>query len=122
MNFLTQIQLFPGSGFKGFGPLGLEGGEDAPSTFNKFLSSTIGIMTIIAIIWFIFMFISGAIGIIASGGDKAALEAARKKIATGIVGIVVVIAAVFLIDLIGDLIGIPNILNPAELLKQVLIQ
>ena len=117
---LTQIQLFPDGGFSGFGPLG--SGENAPATFNKFLSSTVGIMTIIAIIWFIFVFIGGAIGIISSGGDKAALEAARKKITTGIIGIVVVVAAVFIIDLIGNLIGIPNILNPAELLQQVLIK
>ncbi len=120
MNTIAQIQLAPPGGFSGFGKLG--SGVDAPTTFNKFLSSTIGVMTIIAIIWFIFVFIGGAIGIISSGGDKAALEAARKKITTGIVGIVVVIAAVFIIDLIGDLIGIPNILNPAELLNQVLIQ
>lgn len=122
MKFLAQIKLAPEGGFKGFGPLGLEQGQDAPTIFNKFISSAVGVMTIIAIIWFVFKFIAGAIGIISAGGDKASLENARKNITTGIIGLVVVVAAIFIIDLIGTLIGIPNILNPADLLKQILIK
>lgn len=109
MNKLAQIKLSPDEGFTGFGPLG-KGGEEAISTFTKFLSGTIGLMTIIAIIWFVFVLIAGAIGIISSGGDKAALETARKRITTGLVGLTVVIAALFIIDLIGFIIGI-DILN-----------
>jgi hypothetical protein len=75
-------------------------------------------MTIIAAIWFTFTFIIGAIGIIASGGDKTALEGARKKIASGLIGLVIVVAAIFIIELIGWLIGFDLILNPAEFLNQ----
>lgn len=112
MNKLAQIKLSPDEGFAGFGSLGLKenGGEEAISTFTKFLSGTIGLMTIIAIIWFVFVLITGAIGIISSGGDKTALETARKRITTGLVGLIVVIAALFIIDLIGFIIGI-DILN-----------
>ena len=122
MNKLADIQLAPDGGFKGFGPLGLEGGESAPEVFTKFLSSAIGLITIIAIIWFVILMIMGAIGIMGSGGDKAALETARKRITTGVIGLVVVVAALFIVQLIGRLIGIPNILDLPILLERIQIQ
>lgn len=117
---LTQTDI--GDPLRGIGPLGLEerSASEAPAIFNKFISGTIGLMTVVAIIWFVFLLITGAYGLMTAGGDKAQLEAARKKIFTGIVGFVVVIAAVFIVDLVGKIIGIDNILNPAELLNQIL--
>ncbi|MBU0572658.1 hypothetical protein KKH23_03015 [Patescibacteria group bacterium] len=119
MNKLADINLAPEGGFKGFGALGLEEGQSAPAVFTKFISSVIGLMTIIAIIWFVLLMIMGAIGIISSGGDKAALESAKKRITTGILGFVVVIAAIFIVQLIGKLIGIPNILDLPVLLEGI---
>lgn len=88
------------------------GNGSAITIFTNFMSKVIGILTVIAIIWFIFTFITGAIGIISSGGDKAALESAQKKITTGLIGLVVVIIAVFAIDLVGYLLGFSvSILN-----------
>lgn len=107
---------------EGIGILGLEGRDPgtAPSIFNRFISTVIGLMTIIAVIWFIFLIIAGAYGIMTAGGDKANMEAARKRITTGIAGLVIVVAAVFIVDLIGKIIGIENILNPAYLLKKII--
>ena len=118
MKLLAQIQLAPEGGFKGFGPLG-NPENSGIGTFSKFISSIIGLMTIIAILWFVFVLIGGAIGMIGAGGDKAAVESAKKRITTGLIGLVVVIAAVFILDLIGNLIGIPNILNLVELFEQI---
>ena len=114
-NLIAQAQNgIPLGQLKGFGPLGLEGDSlatNADITFTKFINSVIGLMTIIAIIWFIFVFFIGAIGIISSGGDKGKIESSRKNITNGIIGLVVVIAAIFIIKLIGFLLGIPDILN-----------
>ncbi len=118
-NLISQEQINLGEPLKGIGPLGLEKGQDATTIFTKFISSAIGLMTVIAIIWFIFVLIMGAIGIISSGGDKASLETARKRITTGIVGLVVVIAAIFIIDLIGRLIGLPDILDLPTLFEKI---
>jgi hypothetical protein len=107
---------------RGFGPLGLENqttGSGAMGVFSNFISSAIGLITIIAIIWFIFVFISGALGIISSGGDKAALESAKKRITSGAIGLVVVIAGMFIIQLIGRIIGIPDILNIGALFNKI---
>ena len=119
MRKLTDIEF---GQLKGFGPLGnVASKEEAISTFSKFISSTIGLMTIIAVLLFIFVFITGSIGIITAGGDKAALETAKKKITTGIIGFVVTIASIFVIKLIGYLIGIPNILNFGALFSAITI-
>ena len=54
-----------------------------------------------------------------AGGDKQKLETARSKITTAMIGLVIVIAAVFIIDFVGSLFGIDNILNPGELLDKL---
>ena len=107
-----------GPPFEGYGPLGLEGGGDAPTIFASFISTIVGFLTIISFIYFVVSLFSGALGIITSGGDKGRLESARSRITSGLVGLVVVIAAIFIIDLIGSLFGIP-ILNIVELINRI---
>lgn len=99
-----------GPPLEGFGPLGEDVGTGI-GVFTKFLSSTIGLMTIIAIIWFIFVLITGAISMISAGSDKQALESARKKIINGLTGLVVVVAAIFIVEVIGRILGLKDILN-----------
>ena len=115
MNYLAQLDF---GQLKGFGPLGNPEGSGI-NLFSKFISTTIGLMTIIAIIWFAFVLITGAIGMMGAGGDKQAMESARKRITSGLIGLVVVIAAIFILDLVGTLFGIPNILNIGELFGQI---
>ncbi len=103
MKKLAQIDF---GTFEGFGPLGKPQGTGILN-LTSFLSTLIGVLTIIAFIWFTIQFILGAISIITAGGDKQALEGARKKITNAIIGVVVVIAAVFVIDLVGTIFGIP---------------
>ena len=105
-NLIADTTFAPNGGFMGLGNnTALKTGSGGIATFSKLISSIIGIMTIVAIIWFVFTFIIGAIGIISSGGDKQSLEAAKKKITTGLIGLVVVIIAFFILDLIGYLLG-----------------
>lgn len=114
---LSQIPLSPGGGFRGQGPLGLEG-KDAtagPLVFNTAISTTIGVMTVVAAIWFVFQFIGGAISIIASGGDKQKLAEARQKMFTSIIGIAVVVSALFIIDIVGKLIGLEILRGTLEI-------
>ena len=107
MKLLAQNLDF--GNLQGFGNLGLEGKGAAAglSTFSNMISTSIGVMSIVAFIWFVYLFITGAIEIMASGADKQKLENGRKKITNGIVGVVLVISAVFVIDIIGTIFGIP---------------
>lgn len=112
----TPIQLDP---FIGVGPLGKPTAtlEDPGATaFTNFLSKTIGILTVIAFIWFIFTLFTGAISWLSSGGDKTKLQNAQKQITNGIIGLVIVISAIFLMKIIGTIFGI-DILNIGEFIK-----
>ena len=104
--------------FVGLGPLGSPSATEADpgtSALANFISTVIGIMTVIAFIWFIFPLFIGAIGWLASGGDKARLQEAQKKIPTAIIGLVIVISAIFLIKIIEVIFGI-NILAIQDLI------
>jgi len=119
---LAQINLYDGDGLRGFGPLGLvgKGINDAPTLFATFISSAIGLMTIIAIIWFVFIFMIGAIGIITSGGDKNSNESARKKITSGVIGLVVTIFGILIVRFIGKLFGL-DLLDFGEMFSKLTI-
>ena len=117
----ADIPLSPEKGFTGFGLFGLEESspEQAPSLFNTFISGAIGVMTVIAAIWFLFVLITGAISMISSGGDKTAMANAQKRITNGLIGLVVVIASVFIIELIGKIFGFNLILNPGDFIQSL---
>lgn len=93
--------------------------EPAATTFTKFLTTAVGIMTVIAFIWFIFTLFIGAIAWLGSGGDKTKLQNAQKQITHGIIGLIVVISSIFLIKIIGVIFGIEDILNIGELIKNL---
>jgi len=121
MNKLADIELSPEGGLKGFGPLGLEGqdAESAGGIFNNTISTIVGVMTVIAFVWFVILFMTGALGIMTAGSDKAKLEGSRQKLMNGIIGIVVVVAAVFIVDLVGGFLGIENILDPGTIIDTI---
>lgn len=111
-NLLTQVNLYPAGGLRGVGNGPLSNPQiGAVGIFSNFISGVIGILTIVAIIWAIFTLITGAISIISSGGDKGKVETAKQKITTGIVGLVIVIVALLIIELVGYFLQLPDILN-----------
>lgn len=114
------IQIAPSGGFTGLGTGPLANpGTGAVGIFSNFISGTIGVLTIVAIIWAVFTIITGAISIISSGGDKQALETSKKRITMGIVGLVVVIIALFIIEIVGYLLGLTDILNIQNLFNLI---
>lgn len=111
------IKLGPVGGFKGpGGGVFADPATNAPSKFQDLFSLIIGVMTIVAGIWFMFTFLIGAIGIITSGGDKGAYATARSRITTGLVGLIIVVFSVAIINLIGKFLGF-DILNIAAFLN-----
>lgn len=116
MDKLAQLQIGPPGGFKCQGNSILCNNFDAsnaPTTLDILITTIVGVLSVIAFIWFTIQFFLGAISIITAGGDKAKMAEARAKITSGIIGLVIVIAAVFIISLIGTVLGI-EILNPGD--------
>ncbi len=109
--------------FEGIGPLGGEGKmlED-PTTpvywFASFISNIIGVMIIVGFIWLLFSLLSGAISWLSSGGDKTKLQEAQKKITSSLVGLVIVIAAIFIVKLVEIILSI-KILSFSDLLLNI---
>jgi len=87
-------------------------GNDATTFLTDIISTVVGLMTLIAGIFFFFILLSGAIGWISSGGDRQKIESARQRVFNGVIGIVVVVAAIFIIQIVGGVIGFPDILRP----------
>lgn len=114
------IDLGKLGGGEGFGPWGLLGGTkevgEAASEFTLIISRIIGIMTVVAGIWFFFMIIIGAYGYLSAGGDPKKIETATKKITSALIGLVVIVLAYAFISLIGRMLGF-DILNPQDIIK-----
>jgi len=115
MKYLAQIPLSPDdSGYTLPGSLGSPGQYNSSITTGArlatLISTVVGVMTAIAFIWFVILFFLGAVQYLTSGGDKSATEAATGKIRTAIIGLVIVISAIFFIQLVGTIFGI-DILN-----------
>lgn len=113
-------------GFQGIGPLG---GETSPGVYEVFsqmtasakfelaLSLSIGVMTVVAGIWFMFQIFSGAIEWLTSAGEKQAVQSAQKKITNAIVGLLIVVASYGLIISIGYMVGFRDILMPSTIIQ-----
>lgn len=124
MKLAEDLKLYEGDYLKGFGALGLDTvlASGAPALFAVFISSTIGLITLIAIIWFIINLITGAVSILTSGGEKNSLENAKKKITSSLIGLLLTIFALFIVNFVGWLLGLPGILGFQEMFEKLIIK
>jgi Type IV secretion system pilin len=76
------------------------------SFLQTLLPNMIGLAFVIAAVVFFFMLLIGAIQWIASGGDKGALENARGKISSALVGIIVLFSIFAIIKFVESFFGI----------------
>jgi hypothetical protein len=120
MNLLAQHYQDVGNLF-GIGPLGLENTDASMSglVFNRLISIVLGTMTMFAGIWFLILLVTAAYKWMNAGGDKAALEEAREKMLHAVIGLVIVIAAIFIVDLVGNILGISYITDPNAFINYV---
>lgn len=84
------------------------GGESA---LSKVLQTGMQTLFVFAIVFALFVIIFGAIQWITSGGDKQKLEGARKRIIFAIVGLLVVLFAFFIVNLVGSVFGVTLLQN-----------
>jgi hypothetical protein len=115
--YLAQSENPIGDPLSG-GNVGLDS-SDPVVTLANLISTVIGLLTVIGALYFMFMIITGAIAIISSAGDQGKYEDARKRITTGAIGFVVVIAAMFIMSLIAIILDLPNILDLGEMIDQI---
>jgi hypothetical protein len=78
----------------------------ATNQLENIISTTIGALTLIAIIFFTLQLIFAGYSFMSAQGDKSKVEAARKRLTDGILGITIVVVAYGVGALIASLTGL----------------
>ena len=78
---------------------------------NDVIRFAVNVLFFVAVIAALIFLLIGGIKWLVSGGDKAAVEAARGQIVAAIIGLVIVIFAYFILNFVLTLIGIPGLTN-----------
>lgn len=78
---------------------------------GKFISAILAAILVIATLAAFIFLLLGGLSWITSGGDKAAVEGAQKRIQAAIIGLFVVFAAWAIMLVVGKFLGIPDIFN-----------
>jgi hypothetical protein len=99
---------------QGIGPLGqMPVGANVGTINDKFaelVSIVIGFLTFGGAMWFVFQIILGGITWIGSGNDKNQIQTSQKRITNAVIGLIILISAMVIIQVIGFVFGI-DILN-----------
>ena len=95
------------------GGLGIQVDSQSGSVLQleQMVSNIIGLITIIAFIFFVFQIIFAGYTFISSQGDEKKLETSRKKLTNGILGITIVVVAFGATAFISKLLGLGNVFD-----------
>jgi hypothetical protein len=106
--FAQDLELGPVQGSGGYQVTSREitGEGSGGRVLADILSNTIGFFTIIASVFFIFHFITGAFKWTTAGGEAAKAEEARTKMTNATIGLVITVAAYSIIYIIGLVLGL----------------
>lgn len=91
--------------------LGVDPGANGTLTLEKIISQVLGILTIVAVIFFAVQVIIAGYNFISAQGDEKKYEAARQSLTNGVLGLTIIVVAVGLGSLLASLAGIPNVLD-----------
>lgn len=84
-----------------------------------FISQILGILTVVASLFFIVNMILASVSWITAGGDSGKISKARDAMVQNTIGLIIVVASYGLIGLIGSIVGI-QVLRPAEVIQTIL--
>ncbi len=90
-------------------------GAEAASNFDRVLSVALGGFTLVAVIYFLFVFLTAAFEWMSAAGDSGKVQKAKDSMTNGLIGLIILVAAYAIIGVIGTMLGI-DILNPGQLL------
>ncbi len=85
------------------------GRGEGVTILNTFLSNFISILLIVGVIVAFIFLVIGAIQWMTAGNDKAAMESARGKVISAIIGLVVLFTVFAIIKIIGAIFGIEQL-------------
>lgn len=101
---------------EGFGPWAQT--TEPGNVVANIISKGLGLLTIIAGIWFLFQVIIAGYNYMSAAGDKARIEAAGRKLTNSLIGLAIVVAAYAILALIGKFLGV-NFLDIGAAIKTI---
>ena len=109
-------------GGDGLGPFGGKGffPADGAKAIEKVLgtvSSVVGMLTVVASIWFMFMLLFAGYEWISAGGDAKKLASARDRITHAFTGLVIVVGSWSLVAVAGQFFGFNTLVDPSVIIK-----
>lgn len=88
---------------------------EATTALEKYISQLIGVLTIVAVIYFVIQIILAGYTFISSTGDTKNMEAARKRLIDSVMGLFIVVVALGLGGLLATLLGLGSIFNISKM-------
>jgi|GEM_PF-2400973 len=89
----------------------------ASGTPDKFISTMIGVLTLVAFIYFMFQVIFAGFGFLTSEGDKGKIESSRNRLSQGVIGIIIIVGALVFVNLVGYILGIRDLFSVETILN-----
>lgn len=103
----------------GIGKLGLEDkvitSASVKTQFSGTISTVITSLTVVGGLAFVIFFTLGGLKWLTAGGDKAKVSEAQTQMTQGVIGLVAMVAGLFVVGIVGGVLGI-DILNPFKTL------
>ncbi len=93
--------------------------DSAPTQLEGILSTVLGFLTIIAVIFFLIQIILAGYGFISGQGDEKKIAASRKKLTDGILGLTIVVVAFGVTAFISNLLGLGNVFDLNSFVESV---
>jgi len=98
---------------------GIKPGSSPVSTLENIISSVIGILTIVGVVYFTIQIILAGFSLMASKGDPKEFESSKKRLTINIIGLIVIVVAYGLGALIASLLGMNSIFDLSTVFKQI---
>lgn len=119
-NFLAQreVPIAPTGGLHGPGPTAPTTSTGVGESVAHLVSVVIGLFTLVAGLWFLIQLILGGYAYMSAGGNKEKAQAASQKITQALIGLVIVVLAIFIINLLGYILNI-DFLNVGEMIQNL---
>jgi len=106
-NFLAKtVEIAPTGGLHGPGPTAPATSTGLGESTAHLVSVVIGLFTLVAGLWFLFQLILGGYAYMSAGGNKEKAQVASQKITQALIGLVIVVLAIFIINLLGYILGV----------------
>ena len=125
---LTFAYLFvsiPLGEIKGLGPLGGEVTSLAATNCTpiiraaEIISKSIGFVTLLSFVWFVFQVTAASLQWIGSSGEKQNVTIAREKLIHAIIGLAITVSAIFIVHLISAIIGVQSLFDFTGLVPKI---